>query len=193
MKKSIAIYLRVSTSSQNTDLQKNDLIKYASQRDFTIFKIYSDIGISGSKEKRPALDELMKDARTRKFDLVLVWAFDRAARSSSHLIKMLEEFQTLNIDFISHRENIDTSSPMGKAMFTIISAMAELERNLIRSRVIAGLKAAKERGVVLGRERKHDYEKVIQLREQGLSLRKIVKELGIPMGSVQRALKLAKK
>lgn len=134
----------------------------------------------------------MIDARAKKFDLVLVWAFDRAARSSSHLIKMLEEFQTLNIDFISHRENIDTSSPMGKAMFTIISAMAELEKNLIVSRVKAGLKSAKERGVVLGRERKHDYEKVIQLREQGLSLRKIVKELSIPMGSVQRALKLAK-
>lgn len=187
--KKIAIYIRVSTSHQKTDLQENDLLNYSSQRNFQIYKIYSDKGVSGSKEKRPALDQLMNDARKRKFDLVLVWAFDRAARSSIHLLKMLDEFQNLGIDFISYRENIDSTSPMGKAMFTIISAMAELEKSLITSRIKSGLRTAKLKGKILGRPKKRDDRMIIALRKQGLSFRAIAKKLGISLGSVQQALK----
>lgn len=187
--KRIAIYLRVSTSHQTTDLQENDLIDYASQRKFQIYKIYSDIGISGAKEKRPSLDQLMNDARKRLFEVVLVWKFDRFARSTKHLSFALDEFHSLGIDFISYHENIDTSSPMGRAMFTIISAMAQLEREIIRERVVAGISAAKKKGILFGRPKSRNDLQIIKLREQGLSFRAIAKQLGVSLGSVQAALK----
>lgn len=187
--KKIAIYLRVSTSHQTTDLQKNDLIEYASQRRFEVYKIYSDIGISGAKENRPSLDQLMSDARKRLFEVVLVWKFDRFARSTKHLSFALDEFHNLGIDFISYQENIDTSSPMGRAMFTIISAMAQLEREIIKERVIAGISAAQKRGVKFGRPKLRNDIQIKNLREQGLSFRAISNKLGISLGSVQASLK----
>ena len=148
--KRVAIYTRVSTSEQSVDMQTSDLRHYCEQRGFEIYKEYSD-QISGTKDRRPGLDDLMADARKRKFDVVLVWRFDRFARSTKHLVTALEEFKHLGIDFISYQENIDTSSPLGKAIFTIISAISELERNIIVERVKAGLRNAKAHGKRLGK------------------------------------------
>ncbi len=115
-------------SDSSTDSQLLDLRRYVRERGWDIFREYVDEGISGTKDSRPALNELMNDAKKRRFDVVLVWRFDRFARSTRHLINALEEFKNLRIDFVSYQENIDTSSPLGSAIFTIISAVAQLER-----------------------------------------------------------------
>jgi DNA invertase Pin-like site-specific DNA recombinase len=146
-----AIYIRVSTAEQNIDLQKDGLVGYAQRAGFEITEEYVDIAVSGRKEGRPQLRQLMKAARNREFDCVLVWKFDRFARSVSHLLKALDIFNHLNIRFISVQDQIDTDSPMGKAMFTIIGVMAELESSLISERVKAGMAAAKSRGKKIGR------------------------------------------
>lgn len=152
-----AIYIRVSTAGQNTDLQKDGLMEYARRAKLDIVAKYVDIAVSGRKEGRPALRQLMKAARNRAFDVVVVWKFDRFARSVSHLLKALEEFNHLGIRFISVQDQIDTDSPMGKAMFTIIGAMAELESSLISERVKAGMAAAKSRGKKIGRPQTPPY------------------------------------
>ena len=143
--------MRVSTASQKHDLQQDGLKEYSSRAGLEVVKEYLDTAISGKKEGRPALRALMKAARNREFDIVLVWKFDRFARSVSHLLKALEEFNHLGIRFISVQDQIDTNSPMGKAMFTIIGAMSELESSLISERVKAGMASAKSRGKRLGR------------------------------------------
>ncbi len=147
----VALYARVSTRDQSTDSQLLDLRRYVRERGWNIFKEYVDEGISGTKDSRPALNELMDNAKKRRFDVVLVWRFDRFARSTQHLINALEEFKNLKIDFVSYQENIDTSSPLGSAIFTIISAVAQLERDIIAERVKAGLRRARENGKKLGR------------------------------------------
>ena len=172
--KKVALYVRVSTKDQKTDMQLSDLRRYAQQRGLEIYEEYVDEGVSGTKEKRPALNELMADARKRLFDIVLVWRFDRFARSTKHLVDALHEFRALNIDFISYQEAIDTSTPIGEAMFTIISAMAKLERDIIVERVKAGMRKAKEQGKRIGRPKAMvDVDSIISLREQGLSLQAI--------------------
>lgn len=175
----IALYTRVSTHDQSVDMQLSDLRLYCKQRGFVIYKEYSDEGISGTKDRRPSLDELMADARKRKFDAVVVWRFDRFARSTKHLITALEEFRHLGIDFISYQESIDTSSPLGKALFVIVSAIAELERNIIVERVKAGLRRARENGKTLGRPKtlNLNVEELIKMRRKGLSLRQIAKKV----------------
>ncbi len=177
----IAIYTRVSTQDQSTEMQTQDLKRYCDQRGFEVYKEYSDQGFSGTKDKRPALDELMNDAKKKRFDAVLCWRFDRFARSTKHLITALEEFRHLGIEFISYQENIDTSSPLGKAMFTIVSAIAELERNILLERVRAGLRRAKESGKILGRPKRMDLD-VTELRrmrnKEKLSYRQIGKKVG---------------
>ncbi len=163
----VALYARVSTTDQSTDSQLLDLRRYVSERGWNIFTEYVDEGISGTKDSRPALNDLMNDARKRRFDVVLVWRFDRFARSTKHLILALEEFRNLGIDFVSYQENIDTSSPLGSAIFTIISAVAQLERDIIAERVKAGLRRAKEDGKKLGRPKASvDVEKIHWLRSK---------------------------
>ena len=184
----VAIYARVSTTDQSTESQLLDLRKYVSDRGWQIYRKFVDEGISGTKDSRPALNQLMDDAKKRKFDIVLVWRFDRFARSTRHLINALEEFKNLGIDFVSFQENIDTSSPLGSAIFTIISAVAQLERDVIAERVKAGLRRAKESGRKLGRPRvAADADKIAALRAQGRSWREIAEELGIGKGTAQRA------
>lgn len=146
-----ALYVRVSTAEQKPDLQFDNLHDYARRAELTIVGEYCDIAVSGRKEGRPQLNALMKAARNRELDCVLVWRFDRFARSTQHLLGALDEFNHLSVRFISVQDQIDTDSPMGKAMFTIISAMAELESALIGERVTAGMRAAKNRGKHLGR------------------------------------------
>ena len=151
----IAIYARVSTTDQSTDSQLLDLRRYAADRGWGIYREYTDNGISGTKDSRPALNALMADAKKRKFALVLVWRFDRFARSTKHLILALDEFRNLGVDFVSYQENIDTGSPLGAAIFTIISAVAQLERDIIVERVKMGLRRARENGKRLGRPQRH--------------------------------------
>lgn len=169
-------------------MQLNQLRPYVAQRGFEIFKEYIDVGQSGAKEQRPQLNELMDAARKRLFDVVLVYRFDRFARSSKMLALALNEFQSLGIDFISYSENIDTSSPMGKAMFTIISAMAELERSIIAERVTAGIANARKKGKILGRPVTRDDSAILKLREEGHSIRKIASLLQTSIASVQRGI-----
>jgi DNA invertase Pin-like site-specific DNA recombinase len=184
----VAIYARVSTTDQSTDSQLLDLRHYTQERDWQIYQEYVDEGISGTKDSRPALNELMNDAKKRRFDVVLVWRFDRFARSTKHLILALEEFRNLGIDFVSYQENIDTSSPLGSAIFTIISAVAQLERDIIAERVKAGLRRARENGKKLGRPRVAvDATKIAALRDEGHSWARISRELGIGKGTAQRA------
>ena len=186
--KRIAIYARVSTADQSTESQLLDLRRYVRERSWDIFREYVDEGISGTKDSRPALNELMNDAKKRRFDVVLVWRFDRFARSTKHLILALEEFKNLGIDFVSYQENIDTSSPLGSAIFTIISAVAQLERDIIAERVKAGLRRARKNGKKLGRPRVNvDATRVAVLRTLGRSWVEISKELGIGKGTAQRA------
>jgi len=148
-----AVYLRVSTAHQKPDLQRDALLSYAVRSALTVVAEYTDIGVSGRHAGRPQLQALMHAARAREFACVLVWKFDRFARSVAHLVQALEEFNHLGIRFVSLQDHIDTQSPMGKAMFTIIGAMAELESALISERVKAGMAAARARGKRLGRPR----------------------------------------
>ena len=185
----VAIYARVSTLDQSTDSQLLDLRRYVSERGWHSFREYCDNGISGTTDSRPALSQLMNDARKRRFDMVLVWRFDRFARSTRHLINALEEFKNLGIDFVSYQENIDTSSPLGSAIFTIISAVAQLERDIIAERVKAGLRKAVANGKKLGRPKLDvDVEEVHRLRAKGLSLRAIAKATGISRTTVSDLL-----
>src|SRR3954447_15806971 len=146
-----ALYMRVSTADQKPDLQSDDLRGYAARAGLDVVLDYCDVAVSGRREGRPQLNALMAAARNREIDCVLVWKFDRFARSTRHLLAALEEFDHLGIRFISVQDQIDTDSPMGRAMFTIIGAMAELESSLISQRVTAGMKAAEARGRHLGR------------------------------------------
>ena len=190
--KKVAVYVRVSTRDQSVEMQLNDLERYSKERGLSIFNVYKDNGVSGTKETRPALDDLMDDAKKRRFDVVLVWRFDRFARSTKHLVTALYEFRNLGIDFISYQENIDTSSPLGEAIFTIISAMSKLERDIIAERVKGGLRKAKANGKRLGRPKSEvDTDKVIEYKEQGKSIREIAKEMGIHRSKVERTLKLS--
>lgn len=188
----VAIYVRVSTSDQNTGMQLNDLHEYTKARGWEVFKVYEDAGISGAKSSRPALNQMMDDARRRKFKTVLVWKFDRFARSLKHLVTALEEFNELGVGFVSYKENLDTKSSMGRAMFGMIGVMAQLERDLIQERVASGMKAAKAKGVKLGRKvTVNDVTKsrIRDMRNEGASIHTIAKQLDIGVGSVQRVLK----
>jgi DNA invertase Pin-like site-specific DNA recombinase len=185
----VGIYARVSTSDQSTENQLLDLRRYSDHRGWLVQREYIDHGVSGSKDSRPALDELMKDARRRRFDIVLVVKFDRFARSARHLLNALDEFQSLGIDFCSLHDAVDTTTPYGKAMFTIAGAMAELERELIRQRVKNGVQKARERGKRLGRPRiQVDLDKVNQMLQEGRSCSIIGNVLGISRMTVAKAL-----
>ena len=188
----IALYARVSTrnNGQDPETQLLALREYAKARRFEVFEEYVDIGISGAKEKRPALDQLMDDARHRRFDTALVARFDRFARSTRHLVLALEEFNALGMDFISLSESIDTSTPMGKMVYTVIAAVAELERSLIRERVMMGLDRAKAEGKKLGRPpgSKANVKRIQKLKNEGLSIRQIAGEMKISKSTVSRLL-----
>jgi DNA invertase Pin-like site-specific DNA recombinase len=187
-----AIYARVSTRDQSCALQVRDLKTYCAARKFSIFREYIDVGESGAKNSRPELNNLMADARKRKFDSVVVWRFDRFARSTKHLLLALEEFRSLGIQFVSYQENIDTTSPLGQALFTIVSAVAQLERDLIRERVNAGIRHARACGKQLGRPRRIvDGEELVRLQAEGASIREIAKKLGIGYGTVRLRIRSA--
>jgi DNA invertase Pin-like site-specific DNA recombinase len=185
----VALYARVSTEGQDPEVQLSQLRSHVAQRGWEISEEFVDRGYSGAKEKRPDLDQLMQSAWAGKFQAVLVWRFDRFARSVKHLIAALEQFRNLKIDFISLQEQFDTSTPIGQAMFTIIGAMAQLERDIIRERVKAGLERARARGVQLGRPAAEaPTDQIAALRQQGLSLREIAAELHCSRSTVRRRM-----
>jgi DNA invertase Pin-like site-specific DNA recombinase len=189
--KKVAIYTRVSTDEQKTDMQLMDLKEYINRRGYDIFNLYEDI-ISGATKERKALDQLMDDAKKRKFDIVLVWKFDRFARSLKMLVDGLALFQELGIDFISYKENIDTTTSMGKLIFNINSAYAEFERDIIRDRVKTGVKAkrGKTNGVWGRRNIADEIQTQIQgLINQGISIRSVAKQLNVAKGTVQKYMK----
>ncbi len=186
-RKTVALYARVSTLDQSCDMQLDDLRRYAGR--FARSYEYVEVGVSGAQRRRPQLDALMKDARKRLFDVVLVWKFDRFARSVKHLVDSLEEFRALGIDFISYTEGIDTTTPSGELLFHIMGAVAQFERDLIAERVRAGIAHARAMGKRIGRPRAAiDAGQVRALRQQGHSLRKIAQTLGVPVSRVRRAL-----
>ena len=186
----VAIYARVSTKDQSCELQLRDLRAYCAARGFSVQREYVDVGESGAKDSRPQLNDLMAAARKRLFDAVVVWRFDRFARSTKHLLLALEEFRALGIQFSSYQENIDTSSPLGQALFTIVSAVAQLERDLIRERVNAGIRNARASGKQLGRPRRIvRQDELHRLRAEGASLRQIAAKLGVGYGTVRLRLR----
>jgi DNA invertase Pin-like site-specific DNA recombinase len=185
----VAIYARVSTANNGQDptMQTRELREYCERRGWSVAGEYVDLGISGTKEKRPELDRLMVEAHRRRFDAVIVWKFDRFARSVSHLLRALETFQTLGIHFVSLSESLDTSTPAGKMVFTVLGAVAELERSLIVERVKAGLRNAKAKGKRLGRPKvDFDSARIAMLRSKGLGWRAVARELGVGVGTLYR-------
>lgn len=179
-----AIYARVSTTDQTCDLQLRDLREYCERRGWQVIE-YVDSGVSGAKASREQLDRLMLDARRGKIGVVICWRFDRFARSTKHLLDALEEFKALGIGFVSHQEAIDTTSPMGKLLFTIVAAMAEMERSILIERVRAGMATAKAKGKPLGRPKKVFRRDVaLQMRAAGQSWRSIAKTLGVPVSTL---------
>src|ERR1700693_1780560 len=183
----LAIYARVSTTNHGQDvtLQTRELEQFAQARGWQVVGSYVDAGVSGTKDSRPELNRLMADAHKRRFDVVAVWRFDRFARSVSHLLRALETFNALGIAFVSLSEQMDTTTPAGKMVFTVLGAVAELERSLIVERVRAGLRNARAKGKTLGRPRTAvDTARIDRLRASGLSWPKIAAEMGVSVGTV---------
>ncbi len=191
MKKAVAIYARVSTDRQTVDMQIHELKEYVKRRGWNLYREFIDQGYSGSDTKRPAFQEMMNEAKKRKFDVLLVWKLDRLSRSMKDLVMVLNELGGLGIDFVSYDNNLDTSTPTGKLVFHVIGAVAEFEKDIIKERVKAGLENAKRKGKKLGRPGIGDsvIEEAKALRGEGKSFRTIGKELRISEGVVRRRLK----
>src|SRR6516225_1569334 len=188
--KRAAVYARVSThNGQNPEMQLEEVRQYCQRREWTIVREYVDKGVCGAKESRPSLDQLLTDCRKRAVDCVVVYRYDRFARSLRQLVNALEDFRALGIDFVSLHEGVDTSSPNGRLVFGIFASIAEFERELIRERVRSGLAAARAKGKRLGRPRAHvDASRIAELRKHGWGWRKIATELGVGVGTVLRAV-----
>jgi DNA invertase Pin-like site-specific DNA recombinase len=187
----VAIYARVSTTNHGQDvtLRTRELQQFAEARGWQMIGAYIDDGVSGAKDSRPELNRLVADAHKRCFDVVAVWRFDRFARSVSHLLRALETFSALGIAFVSLSEQMDTTTPTGKMVFTVLGAVAELERSLIAERVRAGLRNARAKGKTLGRPRVFvDAATIGRLRMQGRSIREIADELGYSRSLVHKTL-----
>ncbi|MBX3697014.1 MAG: recombinase family protein [Dokdonella sp.] len=187
-----AIYLRVSTDGQTTEHQRRELAEVAARRGWEVVEFYEDAGISGSKgrDKRPALDRMLKDATRKRFDVIAAWSVDRLGRSLPHLVEMLGEIHGVGCDLYLHQQAVDTATPSGRALFGMMGVFAEFERAMIRERVMAGLATARKRGVKLGRRRVGgEVEgKIRALRQQGHGMLKIAKEVGCGVSVVQRVL-----
>jgi len=186
-----AMYARVSTlgNGQSPEMQLRELREYCERRGWQIAGEYTDVGISGAKDRRPQLDRMMSDAHRRRFDVVVVWKFDRFARSVSHLLRALDTFRVLGIEFVSLSESLDTATPAGRMVFTVLGAVAELERSLIAERVRAGLRNARAKGRKLGRPRVIvDARRVASLRNSGASWATVCQKTGLSKGTAQRAI-----
>ena len=187
--KRAALYMRVSTVDQHPETQLLDLRQMAAQRGFEIVAEYTD-RISGAKARRPGLDQMMKEARRGRFDVLLVWACDRIARSTRHFLEVLDELNRLNIEFVSFREQIDTGGPLGRAIVVIIGAVAELERNLIIERVRAGMRRARLEGRSIGRPSLElDHSAILRDRQHGHSLGELARSYAVSRTTIYRVLR----
>jgi len=180
--KRVGIYVRVSTNEQDTEGQETELRAYVESRGWT-YEVYRDKGQSGAKRVRPELTRLLGDLRKRKLDVVVVWALDRLARSLRHLLEIAEQCQSLGVDLVSLRQNIDTTLPAGRLTFQILGAVAEFEREMLRDRVKAGMAQARRTGKRMGRPalrcfNPSDVERLRALRSQGTSVRRLAKDFG---------------
>jgi len=184
-----AIYVRCSTVQQNLDIQLNDLGCYVEARGLQLIETFQDHGVSGTKDSRPALDRMMRMARQRKFDFVIVWRLDRLGRNSRHLLTILDELQNLQVSLVSHQEGFDLSTPIGRVVATVLAALSSFEREILRERVIAGVHNARAKGKKLGRPQAGSKDEVLKLRAKGMTLRAISRELGISHGTVVNYLK----
>ena len=189
--KRIAVYLRVSTQDQSTELQRREIEAYLKARGWHQVTIYED-KLSGTHGNRIQFKCLMSDVRQRHIDLVICWKLDRLFRSLKDLISTLQEFSDLGVEFISLKDNIDLTTSAGRLMLHILGAFGEFEAALIKERVMAGLCAAKAKGKRLGRPKTRDDIKIVSLRAQGVSLRQIAAKLNTSVGAVQRALRVSK-
>ncbi len=190
--KRAAIYARVSTPDQHLENQVLDLRKLAAQRGFEVSREYCDRGISGSKAKRPGLESMMTDARRGEFSVVLVAAFDRIARSTKNFLEIVDELNDLNVEFVSARESVDSSTAQGKMFITMISGFAELEKSLIVERIKAGMRRAKLEGQRLGRTPLNiDRAAIVRDRLSGMSLTQVAKRYRVSRATVVRLAKEA--
>ena len=188
--KKAAIYVRVSTADQRVESQLYDLRELATKRGFEVVKEYQDCGVSGRRARRPGLDALIADARQKKYSVVLVAGFDRVARSVKHFLQVMDEFDSLGITFISRRENVDTSGPMGRLIMTLIGSIAELESELIRERVLAGMRRAKLDGVRIGRTPMNiDRAAIVRDRLSGMTLTAAARKWGVSRSLVCKLVK----
>jgi DNA invertase Pin-like site-specific DNA recombinase len=192
-KKRVAIYLRVSTSKQDTDNQLRELSAVADRSGWEIWKVYEDAGISGAKgrDKRPGLDAMLKAVNAKQFDLVATWSVDRLGRSLTDLLGILQELRDKGVDLFLHQQGLDTSTTAGKAMFQMLGVFAEFERGIIRERVNAGLARARANGTKLGRRRVDPTveARILELKADGHGILKIGRKLGIGTSVVQRVFK----
>ena len=188
--KRAAIYLRVSTSGQDTANQRRELETAAEARGWQVITVYEDHGVSGSKgrDQRPQLDAMLKDATRRRFDVVMVWAVDRLGRSLPDLVATMQEMHGAKVDLFIQQQALDTTTPVGRAMFGMLGVFAEFERSMIQARVVAGLDRAKAAGVTLGRPKVGgEVEDAIRARlVAGEGMLKVARTLGIGTGTVQR-------
>jgi len=187
----VVTYSRVSTShhDQKPEVQIAELRRYCDARQWKIAEEIVDHGYSGGTDQRPGLKKLLGLVRSRKVDVVIVTKLDRMARSLKHLVTLLDEFSSLNVQFVSMGDQIDMGSASGRLMFHVIASFSEFERSLVRERTLLGLQHARSKGKTLGRPRKHLTTEIIALRTQGLTYRQIHQRTGIPMGCISRALK----
>jgi DNA invertase Pin-like site-specific DNA recombinase len=186
----VAVYARVSTAGngQSPEMQLREMREYCARRGWDLFGEYVDSGIGGTKDRRPELDRLMEDAHKRRFDVVAVWKFDRFARFVTHLLRALDTFRALGIEFVSLSESLDTATPTGRMVFTVLGAVAELERSLIVERVKAGMRNAKAKGKLVGRPKVNvDAKQIASLRQAGGSWSEITRQTGLTKGTAQRA------
>src|SRR3981189_1416293 len=190
--KRVAIYLRVSTSKQDTDNQRRELETVAERSGWKVVKIYKDNGISGAKgrDHRPGLDAMMKAVNAKEFDMVASWSVDRLGRSLNHLLSILQGLHEKGVGLFLHQQGLDTSTTAGKAMFQMLGVFAEFERGIIRERVNAGLARAKAKGVKLGRRKvKASVEdRILSLRKGGMRMLKIGRTVGVGTSVVQRVV-----
>lgn len=188
--KKASIYCRVSSPDQHVETQLYDLRKLAAQRGFEVVREYCDRGISGSKARRPGLDAMMADARRGEFSVLLVAAFDRIARSTKNFLEIVDELNSVNIEFVSAREAIDTSGPMGRMFLTMVGSIAELERSLIVERIKAGMRRAKIEGRRLGRAPLDvDRAAIVRDRLSGMSLTQVAKRYRVSRATVVRLVR----
>ncbi len=188
-------YSRVSTAhhEQKPEIQVNEIRRFCDGRDWRVDHEIVDHGFSGSTDNRPGYKELMRLVRSKEVDCVVVLKLDRLFRSLKHLVSALEEFESLGVQFVAIRDNVDYSTPSGRLFVQILGSLGEFERSLLRERTLMGLEHARKQGKTFGRPRVHNEAKIIQLHDRGMTYRQIQSTLKIPMGSIARAIKSARK